>query len=104
VAAFLEQDFGVRRLEVLDADLRAGNVHSDRQHGHLAAVAVEQAVDQVQLARPAAACARGELPRELGLRAGGKRRAFLVAHVHQSTVLMRRRLSVKPLSESPTTP
>jgi hypothetical protein len=53
----------MRRLEIIDADLRARDMGGDRQHRHAAAVAIEQAVDQMQIARAAAAGADRELAR-----------------------------------------
>src|SRR5262249_42052373 len=46
------------------------------------AVAVEQAVDEMQVARSAAAGADRELTREMGLATGGKRRDLLVPDVN----------------------
>jgi len=46
---------GAGFLEVAAADLVAGNLRRDRQHRHAAAVAVIQAVDQVQIAGAATA-------------------------------------------------
>ena len=69
-------------LEVAAADLRAGDLGGDRQHRNPVAVAVVQAVDQVQVAGPAAAGADGELAGDLRLGAGGERGRLLVAHMH----------------------
>jgi hypothetical protein len=82
VAALLEQALGMGRLEIVDADLAAGDMRGDRQHRHATALAVEQPVDQVQIARPAAARAYRELAGQMRLGAGGKRRAFLVPDVN----------------------
>ena len=69
-------------LEIAAADLRAGDLGGDRQHRNPVAMAVEQAVDQVQVAGPAAAGADGELAGHLRLGAGGERGHLLVAHMH----------------------
>ena len=71
----------MRLLEVGAADLGARDLGGDRQHRNAAAMAVEQAVDQVQVARPAAAGADRELAGQLRLGAGGERRHLLVAHM-----------------------
>jgi len=84
VTAFLEQDFRVGGLEVVDADLAAGDVRGDRQHRRAAAMAVEQAIDQVQVARTAAAGAYRQLATQLRLRASGEGGGFLMAHVYPS--------------------
>ena len=81
VRALGEQVLGMRRLEVLAADLRARDVGGDGQHRHAAALAVEQAVDQVQVARAAAAGADGELAGQVRLGAGGEGAGLLVPHV-----------------------
>ena len=77
-----EQVFRMGRLEIMAADLLARDVRGDRQHRHAAAIAVEQAIDQVQVARPAAAGADRELAGEVRLGTGGEGAGFLVAHVH----------------------
>src|SRR5271170_4857663 len=82
VAAFLEEAFRMGRLEVVDADLAARNMRSDRKNGHVAAVRVEQSVDQVEVAWAAAAGADRELAREVCLGAGGEGGAFFMAHVN----------------------
>jgi hypothetical protein len=61
VAALLEQDLGMRLLEIAAPDLGRGNLRRDGQHRHPRALTIEQAIDQVQVARPAAPCADREL-------------------------------------------
>ena len=91
-------------LEVVDADLRAGDVGGDGQHRHAAAMGSRTAVDQVQVAGAATARADRQLAGEMGLRAGREGGAFLMAHVHPLDDPHRRSASVKPFRESPTTP
>ena len=62
MAAFLEQVLRMGFLEIASADLGRRNLRGDRQHRHARAVAVEQAVDEVQIARAAASRADGEPP------------------------------------------
>ena len=81
VAALDEQLLGVRLLEVSAADLRGRYVRSDREHRHATALRVEETVDQVQIARPAASDAHRELAGECRLRRGGECGTFLVARV-----------------------
>ena len=71
----------MRRLEIVDADLAARDVCRDRQHRHAAAMAVEQAVDQMQVARPAAAGADRQLAGQMRLGTRGKGTGLLVPHV-----------------------
>ena len=61
----------MRLLEVLRADLGARDVRGDRQHRHPAALRVEETVDQMQVARAAAACADRQLSGQRGI--GGRR-------------------------------
>ena len=91
-------------LEVGPADLGARDVGGDRQHRHAAAMTVEQAVDQVQVAGPAASGADRELAGEMRLGARGEGGGLLVPHVDPVDLLLRRSESVKPFRESPTTP
>jgi hypothetical protein len=53
-AALAEQLLGVGLLEVPATDLLARDVGGDGQHGGPAAIGIEEAVDEVQVARPAA--------------------------------------------------
>jgi len=63
---------------MLPANLLRRDVRRDGQHRHPAAVGVEQAVDQVQVARPATGCAHRQLPGQRGFRGGREPRGFLV--------------------------
>ena len=54
-------------LEISGADLGRRNLGRNRKHRHPRAVAVEQAVDEVQIAGPATASANGELARQMRL-------------------------------------
>jgi hypothetical protein len=76
-----EQLLRMRLLEVLRADLGLRDLRRDRQHRHPAPVGVEQAVDQVQVARPAAARADRQLTSQRRLRARRERGRLLVPHV-----------------------
>jgi hypothetical protein len=78
VAAFLEQYFGVRRLEVVDADFGAWDMSGDGEYGNAASMAVKEAVDQVQVSRAATSTADRELPRQMRLDTGGEGCAFLM--------------------------
>ena len=57
------------------------DLRGDRQHRDPAAVGVEQAVDQVQVARPAAGRAHRQLPGQRRLRGRRERRGLLVPDV-----------------------
>jgi hypothetical protein len=71
----------MRGLEIVDADLAAGDVRCYREHGNPTAVTFEQAIDQVEIAGAAAARTDRKLTREMRFGAGRERRRFLVAHV-----------------------
>ncbi|SVK54523.1 Uncharacterised protein [Acinetobacter baumannii] len=72
VAAFAEQLLRMGFLEVAAADFAGRDVRGDRQHRHMVAVAVEQAVDQMQVAGAAGTGAHRQLAGELGFGAGGE--------------------------------
>jgi hypothetical protein len=42
---------------------------------------IEEAIDEVKIARAATACADGKLACDVGLRSGGKRRDLFVPHM-----------------------
>src|SRR4029077_4740422 len=81
MAALLEQDLGVRHLEIAAPDLGRGNLRRDGQHRHPRAVAIEQAVDQMQVTGPAASCADRELASQMSFGAGCECSHLLVAHM-----------------------
>ena len=70
VTALLKQAFRMGLLEISGADLGRRNLGRNRKHWHPRSVAVEQAVDEVQVARPATASANGEVTRKMRLGAG----------------------------------
>jgi hypothetical protein len=57
-------------------------LRSDGQDRHAAALAIVQAIDQMQISGPAASGAYGQFVREMGLRAGRERRSFLMAYTN----------------------
>ncbi len=78
MTAFLEQVLRMRLLKVTGADLRRRDMGRDRQHRHPRPVAVEQAIDEVQIARSAAARAHREFTCQVRLGAGSEGGNFLV--------------------------
>src|SRR4029453_9753974 len=82
--------------EISGSDLRAWNLRCDGKDGNTAAVTVVESVDQVQVARTAAAGADRQSSRELRFRAGGKRGGFLMSHVRPPHV----RLSANRIRDS----
>ncbi|GJE69732.1 hypothetical protein CHKEEEPN_1261 [Methylorubrum podarium] len=79
MAAIAKQLFRPRRLEVVETDLARRDVGGDGQHRRAGAVRVEQAVDEMEVARPAGAGADREFAGDLRLARGGERRDLLVA-------------------------
>src|SRR3954453_9398868 len=71
----------VRLLEVASADLVARDVCGDREHGDAAAVCVEEPVDEMEIARPAARRADRELAGYRGLSRGSERGGLLMPEV-----------------------
>jgi hypothetical protein len=68
-------------LKVVDANLGARDMRRDRKNGNATAMAVEKAVDQVKVARAAAACADRKLARQMRFSTRGECCAFLVTRV-----------------------
>ena len=71
----------MRLLEEVRTDLGRGDLRRDRHHRHARALAVEETVDEMQIAGAAAAGADGEVPRDMGVGAGGEGGDLFVAHV-----------------------
>ncbi len=65
MAALLEEHFRVRFLEIAGADLGRRDLRGNREHGHARAMAIEETVDQMEIARPATARADGEFVRQM---------------------------------------
>jgi hypothetical protein len=82
MAAFLEQVLRVGLLEVAAADLAGREMRGNTEHRHARPVTIEQPVDEMQVAGPAAAGANRELPGQMRLGAGGEGAGLFVAHMH----------------------
>jgi hypothetical protein len=81
MAALLEQELRMGLLKIAAADLGRRDLRGDAEHGHARAVAVEQSVDEVQVARSAAAGADGELAAQMRLGPGRERGDLLVPYM-----------------------
>src|SRR5262249_27452428 len=81
VAALDEQPLRMRLLEERRADLSGRDVRRDREHRHTAPVSVVQSLDQMRVARAAAARADGEPAGEVRLRRRRERAGFLIPDV-----------------------
>src|SRR5258708_37873545 len=75
-------------LEIARANLGRRNVSRDRHHGQARAVAVEQTIDQVQVARTATSGADRETTCDMRVRAGRERGDFLVPDMQPSNAAM----------------
>ena len=53
-------------LEVAAANVLSGDMRRDSEHGHPTSIRIEQAVDEVEVARPAAPRYNGEVARDRG--------------------------------------
>src|SRR5882672_8496713 len=80
VAAFAEQALRMRFLEKGAADFGRRDVGGDCQHWDTRTVAIEQAVDEVQVAWSAASSADSQFAGQVGLGAGGEGGDLLVPH------------------------
>ena len=91
-------------LEVAAADLLARDMRRDGQHRHPAAVRVEQPVDQVQVARPAAARAHRQLPGQRRLRRRREPRGLLMPDVLPGELAVAAQRVGKPVQRIPRQP
>ncbi len=82
VAAFFEKNFRMSFLEISGADLTAWNMRGDREYRSIAAMSIEESVDQVKVTGATAAAAGREFPAELSLGPRRERGSFFVAHVN----------------------
>ena len=78
VTALPEQCLRAGSLKIAGADLGRRDLRSNGEHGQPRTVAVEQAVDEVEVAGPAAAGADGELTRQMRLGTRREGRDLLV--------------------------
>ena len=82
MAAFPEQVLRMGLLKVAAADFGGRNLRGDRQHRRAAAVRIEQAVDEMQIARAARAGAHRELAGDLRFARGRKGGDLLMPNVN----------------------
>jgi hypothetical protein len=81
MAAVPEQVFRMSSLEIINPDFAAGNMGRDCQNRHMVALAIEQAIDQMQIARTAAAGTDSKISGEMSLGACRESGGLLMAHV-----------------------
>src|SRR5258706_256728 len=81
MATIPEQAFRMRCLEIIDPDFAAGDVGGDCQNRHAVALAVEQAVDQMEVAWTAAPGTHGKAPGKMGFSPRCKCRGLFMTHV-----------------------
>jgi len=79
-------------------------MRGDGQDRDARAMAIEEPVDEVEIARAAASGTDRERAGEVGLRPGGEGRDLLVPDMDPFDLALRRSESVSPLRLSPTTP
>ena len=82
MAALLEDVLGVRLLKVSAADFLRGNVGCNGQNRHATALAIVEAVDEVQIAGPATSRADGQLSGQRGFGSGSEGSRLLMSHTH----------------------
>jgi hypothetical protein len=82
VAALFEECLRVCFLEIPGADLGRRNLCGNSKHRDTRPVTIEKAIDQVQIARPAAPCADSELAGQVRLRTRREGGNLLVPDVH----------------------
>ncbi len=72
MAAFPEQILRMRLLKIAAADLGGRNLRGDGEHRRAAAMRIEQAVDEMQIAGPHDPAQTGKLAGDLRFGRGGK--------------------------------
>src|ERR1700684_1280631 len=72
----------MRFLEIARADLGRGNLGGNGEYRHSRSVAIKEAIDEMQIARSAAAGADREITREMRLRTCCKSRDLLVPNMN----------------------
>jgi hypothetical protein len=82
VRAGHEEVFGASLLEVIRAELGAGNLRGDGEDGDAAALTVVQSIYKVEVARTTASRTDGELASDLGLAPGGEGGDLFVSNHH----------------------
>ncbi len=69
-------------LKISAADFSAGYLRGDGQHGHAAALAIVETVDQMQIARTAAPGANRQCSRKMRFRSRGEGCRLFVSYVN----------------------
>src|SRR6266581_8836317 len=82
MAALFKERLRMRFLEIPGPDFGGRDLRGDRQHRHTRSMTIEQAIDQVQIARAAAPGADGEVPRQMRLGTRRESGNFLVPHMN----------------------
>ena len=72
MTAFVEKLLRMRLLEISGADLTRWDLRGDGEDRHAGAMTVKQAVDEMQVSRPATAGTDRKLSRQMRLGAGGE--------------------------------
>jgi hypothetical protein len=68
-------------LKVAASDLMTRDLRGNRKYRHPIPMAIEEAIDEVKVARTATTCAHRNLPCKMRLRAGSKRGYLFVPYV-----------------------
>jgi hypothetical protein len=88
VAALPKEVLRVGLLKVSAADLTGGDLRGNGENRYAVTVAVVEPVDQVEVARAAAAGADGETPGEVRLGSRGEGRSLFVPRVDPSELVL----------------
>ena len=78
--------FGVGFLKIAASYFAARNLRRNRQHRDTTAMAVVEAVDQMQVSRPATSGTDRQLPGQMGFSSRRERGGFFVSHGNPADV------------------
>ena len=88
VAAILEGLLRVGLLKIGRAQLRGGNLRGDGQNGHATAMAVIKPINEVEIARAAAACTNRQAIGQVRVGASGESSRFLMPNMDPRDLLV----------------
>jgi hypothetical protein len=81
MTAIFEQVLWMRLLKVATSDLMTRNLRRNGKDRHAIPMAIEEAIDEVKIARAATACAHGNLSCNMSIRSCGERGNLFMSYM-----------------------